>query len=115
MEAVDDPRFDYGNVRPAERRKSDECTKLPKAPIQAVNYLRSIANAHMRQLQRSIHPFLPYSSCYPLYYAHSFVPSASSHTLVPVQAAFIDEPVREGGIGSADVETDCSRSQADEG
>eukprot|EP00965_Chrysotila_dentata_P130499 4314402-Pleurochrysis_carterae.AAC.1 len=91
-------------------------SKPPNVPIQAVNCLRTIANAHMRQLQRSLHPSLSYSSCYPLYSAHRFVPSASSHTLVPVQAAFIDAPVREGGVaGSADVETDRSRSQADEG
>eukprot|EP00965_Chrysotila_dentata_P124979 4131136-Pleurochrysis_carterae.AAC.1 len=68
----------------------------PNAPIQAVNYLRKIANAHMRQLQRSVHSSRPYSSCYPLYSAHPFVPSALSHTLRPVQAAFIDEPSREG-------------------
>eukprot|EP00965_Chrysotila_dentata_P190388 6173864-Pleurochrysis_carterae.AAC.1 len=69
----------------------------------------------MRQLQRSVQPSLPYSSCYSVYSAHPFVPSASSHTLVPSQAAVIDESVREGGIGSGDVETDRSRSQADEG
>eukprot|EP00965_Chrysotila_dentata_P032972 1098510-Pleurochrysis_carterae.AAC.1 len=84
-----------------QRREFDEFTKPPNAPIQAVNYLRSIANAHMRH------------SCYPLYPAHPFVQSASSHTLVPVQAAVIDEPVREGGVGSVDVKTDRSRSQAE--
>eukprot|EP00965_Chrysotila_dentata_P119683 3956995-Pleurochrysis_carterae.AAC.1 len=34
-----------------QRRKFDEFTKPSNAPIQAVNYLRTIANAHMQQLR----------------------------------------------------------------
>eukprot|EP00965_Chrysotila_dentata_P037025 1231955-Pleurochrysis_carterae.AAC.1 len=45
------------SIDPKQRRKFDEFTKPPNAPIQAVNRLRTIAEAHMRQLQRSVHAF----------------------------------------------------------
>eukprot|EP00965_Chrysotila_dentata_P245467 6206577-Pleurochrysis_carterae.AAC.1 len=63
-----------------QRRKFNAFTRPPIAPSQAVNHLRFTANAHMQEVQRSVQASLPYSSFYPLYSAHPFIPSASSHT-----------------------------------
>eukprot|EP00965_Chrysotila_dentata_P047720 1583125-Pleurochrysis_carterae.AAC.1 len=53
MKAVNDLRFDLEKYNASEAAAQVRFTEPSDAPIQAVNYLRRIANAHMRQLQRS--------------------------------------------------------------